>query len=159
MRRKEYVPQPTAAAIDTAMAKALSFESESSVQPSPPAGVRGRLTDLVGDAGSFERGFVQTAGMIIGGLLLGRLFTDNAALLGAMVPLALLASFITHKALRGLQPTKQWLATRPRQIALGVACSPALTWLSQGSFTRSEKATVWTAWSAALVGMLALFAS
>ncbi|MCC6908789.1 MAG: hypothetical protein IT430_12665 [Phycisphaerales bacterium] len=158
MRRREYVPQPTAAAIDTAMAKALSFESEP-VPPTGSAGVRGRVADVVGEAGSFERGFVQTAGLIVGGLLLGRLVTDNTALLGAMVPLALLASFITHKAVRGLQPTKQWLGSRPRQIALGVACSPALTWLSRGSFSRSERATAWTAWAAALVGILALLAS
>lgn len=158
MRHKEYVPQPTAAAIDTAMAKALSFESESSEAPAR-ASMKARVSELMGDRGSFERGFVQTAGLIVAGLLLGRLFTDNTALLSAMVPLALLASFVTHKAVRGLETTRQWLATKPRQIALGVTCGPALTWLSRGSFSRSERATVWTAWAAALLGIVALFAA
>lgn len=157
MRRNEYVPQPTAAAIDTAMARALSFDPEHADEPTPSQSIRGKVGEVLGQSGSFERGFVQTAGIIVAGLLLGRIVTGNTALLGAVVPLALLASFVTYKALRGITPARQWLATKPRQIVLGIACSPALTWLTRGSFNRSERATVWTAWSAALIGVAALF--
>lgn len=161
MKQNEYVAQPTAAAIDTAMARALSFESESH-EPRAATGrasLADRVREVLGQSGSFERGFVQAAGLLVGGLLLGRLVTDNAALLSAIVPLTLLASLVTHKVLRGIEPARQWLATRPRQIALGIACSPALTWLSRGSFSRSERATLWTAWTASLIGLVALTAS
>lgn len=157
MKRNEYVAQPTAAAIDTAMARALSFEGEH--EPAGPASVGQKVSEVLGERGSFERGFVQAAAVIVGGLLLGRLLTDNTALLSAVVPLALLASFTAHKVLRGLAPSRQWLASKPRQIALGLACSPALTWLTGQSFSRSERATVWTAWAATFIGLFALTAS
>ncbi len=161
MQQHEYVAQPTAAAIDTAMARALSFESESHDSTDRPGGpsFAARVRDALGQSGSFERGFVQAAGLLVGGLLLGRLVTENTALLSAIVPVALLASLVTHKVLRGIEPARHWLATRPRQIALGIACSPALTWLSRGSFSRSERATLWTAWTASLIGVAALAAS
>gem|GEM_PF-5695000 len=159
MRRNEYIAQPTAAAIDTAMARALSFESEHTNESTVPNSATSKVSNLLGESGSFERGFVQTAAIIVAGLLIGRILTPNTAILGAIVPLSLLASFVTHKVVRGIQPTRHWLATKPRQIALGLACSPALTWLSSGSFNRSERATVWTAWSAAAIGVLALMAA
>ena len=159
MRRNEYVAQPTAAAIDAAMARALSFEPEQGETPIPSPSIRDKAASVLGQSGSFERGFVQAAGVIVAGLLLGRMVTGNTALLGAVVPLMLLASMVTYKVIRGITPTRRWLSTRPRQIALGIACSPALTWLARGSFDRSERATVWTAWSAALVGAAALFAA
>ncbi len=159
MRRNEYIAQPTAAAIDTAMARALSFESEHTDEPAPSNSVTSKVSNLLGESGSFERGFVQTAAIIVAGLLVGRIVTPSTAILGAVVPLALLASFVTHKVIRGLQPSRQWLASKPRQIALGLACSPALTWFSRGSFNRSERATVWTAWAATAIGLLALMAT
>jgi len=168
MKRNEYVAHPTAAAIDTAMARALSFESEQVEEQTEEAAksaiasitgkVSGKVKELLGQSGSFERGFVQAAGLIVVGLLVGRAVTENTALLSAVVPLSLLASLVTHKAIRGIAPTREWLATRPRQIVLGLACSPALTWFSRDSFNRSEKATLWTAWAAALIGLLALTA-
>jgi len=159
MKRNEYVSQPTAAAIDTAIAHSLSFESEHMGHPTPVQAIRDKVDGVLGRRGSFERGFVQAAGMIVAGLLLGRIVTDNSPLLGALVPLAVLGSIVTYKVFRGVSPAKPWLASKPRQIALGIACSPALTWLTHGSFDRSERATVWTAWSAALVGVLALLAA
>lgn len=159
MRRNEYIPHPTAAAIDTAMARALSFESEHVGPPTPARPIRERVDGVLGQSGSFERGFVQAAGLIVAGLLLGRIVTDNTALLGALVPIAALGSIVTHKVIRGVSPAKHWLATKPRQIVLGIACSPALTWFTRGSFNRSERATLWTAWAAALVGVVALLAA
>lgn len=160
MKRNEYIAQPTAAAIDTAMARALSFESDQpgSAPEAATASLTNKARTLLGQSGSFERGFVQTAGLIVLGLLLGRVFTPSAALLGTVVPLAVLAALTTHKVIRGIAPVKPWLAQRRRQIALGIACSPALTRFAPGSFSRSERASLWTAWGASLIGLAALAA-
>ncbi len=160
MKRDEYIAQPTAAAIDTAMARALSFESEhpESTPEYSSTSLMDKARALLGQSGSFERGFVQTAGLIVLGLLLGRLFTPSGALLGAVVPLAVLAALTTHRVIRGIAPVKPWLAQRRRQIALGIACSPALTRFAPGSFSRSDRASLWTAWGASLIGLVALAA-
>ena len=157
MRRNEYVAQPTAAAIDTAMARALSLESEHGGEPTQPQSIRDKVSGVLGQSESFERGFVQAAGLIVAGLQLGRVVTGKTALLGANVTQAMLTSIVTYKVIRGITPARQWLSSKSRQIALGIACGPVLTWFTRGSFDRSERATVWTAWSAALVGVLALF--
>lgn len=154
-----YTPQPTAAAIDTAISRARISSDEPTGPATTPqfeAPRKPRSIDtFLGQPQTLERGFILGAGVLVALLAIGRFGLHAGPALGMTAPLAILLCVIAHRMIRGgIRPTKRWLSSRTRCAALGVACAPLLTRWAPDSFGRTEKSLLWTVWAAFIIGAL-----
>lgn len=159
MQAAEYISQPTSAAIDSALARAMSGESsetETQSASSEEPAVASRLDDFVGRAGSYERGFVFTAGLIVAGLLAGRLLLGPTTILSVGIPLVILAGLVTPRIVRGLPIRHPRINTRGRILATALAFPPYLFRIANDSFSRTEKSAIVTSWAASIIGLAAV---
>jgi len=166
--RKQVTASDTASRVATPAtsdAEEATQDSQTS-QVESPAGIQHRITGcakkvdaIVGNKGTFERGFILTAACMIMPLLLGRLIFGNESYVGIVVPMLMLSVILGTIILKGIQPVRgmKLMNTRIKQALVGVLCAPLLTILAPGACSRSSAAALWTAWAGLVLGTVATF--
>jgi hypothetical protein len=124
------------------------------VSPSQSKGAG--IDEFIGKAGSYERGFVFTASVIVTGLLLSRAIFGSSSAMGIVVPLLVLGSLYIPRIRRGLETRHPKINTRPRIVATALLLPPYLFRIATEAFSRTEKAAILTSWVATLIGSTAL---
>lgn len=152
---------PTAAAIDGAISRALEFNSGHKDAEDRSADSRGSETDnaveeVFGKRGSYERGFVLSAGIIVALLLIGRALLGPTPMLGILVPAIVLSGAIGNCFRRKTLPSDNRRAsTLGKCWTMGILCGPLLAILARHSLSRTESAALATSWLATAIGTLA----
>ncbi len=166
--RKQVTASDTASRVATHPTSEAEVANQESQTPqvTSPSGKKSRLTQcvqnvetVVGNKGTFERGFILTAACMIVPLLLGRLIFGNESYVGIVVPMLMLVMILATIILKGIQPVRgmKLINTRIKQALVGVLCAPLLTILAPGSCSRSSVASLWTAWAGLVLGTVATF--
>ena len=129
----------------------------------PFATVARRTTAFVGPRGTYERGFILSAGTIVGVLTILRLVGETSPLYGIGISALILASTLAPRLRRGIEMKRRGkpLQNSPAKSALTcILCSPLFTYLAApAALGRSTKAALWTSWVGMLGGTVALLAS
>ncbi|MBL1216553.1 MAG: hypothetical protein D8M59_03570 [Planctomycetes bacterium] len=125
------------------------------------------MGEFVGGAGSYERGFVAAAVVLVIMLGAARLILGSTPVVGALVPMLALTGVLAYRLRRmsfqsarlpsDEQPAPKrwgkWINTRWKAAMLGIVCAPLLTHvLKPMSPAKSHRAFIWTCWLAFLVG-------
>lgn len=126
--------------------------------------------DFIGGAGSYERGFVSAAVVLVVLLGTARLILGSTPVVGAVVPMLLLACILAYRLRHtrfGATPGAdgeavdaqfsgrigRFIDTRWKAAILGIVCAPALMhFVRTMSPAKSQRAFIWTCWLAFLVG-------
>jgi len=157
---------PTQVAIDSAIKRAISTGSVNravepevvEVTPVVESTFARNLNTFFGRAGSFERGFILTASLLLGLLSLVRIFFGSQPWIGVMVPMGILSMTLAYSltwAGDGLvNRSSRLMNTRLKTILLGIVCAPLLSWFSRKKLSHAQIAILSTSWVAMMIGTI-----
>ncbi len=121
-----------------------------------------RATAIVGPAGTYERGFILSAGTIAAVLTVLRLAGETSPLYSIGISGLILAGTLAPCLQRGIEMQRgKRLQNSPAKSALAcILCSPLFTYLAApNALGRSTKAALWTSWVGMLGGTVALIST
>lgn len=148
---------PTAAAIEVAIAKAWDG--------SPVEGTNERdasrddsLDELIGQEGSYERGFLLGVSLLAVTALTARLAVGWTAMLAVALPLLILLALLSHQSRRFRVDGRVDRVRAAQFMISGFLCAPMHLVNHQDVLTRAEKALLCTSWSAVVISTIVCIA-